>query len=165
VVRLKSGDPFLFGRGAEEMRFLREQGIPVGLVPGISSALAVPALAGVPVTHRGLSNAVTIVSGRCRGGKPAEWVRFANVGTLVILMGVEWREPIAQALIAAGRPSREPAVFIEKGTTPEERIVELTLEEIANGRATVEPPAVWVIGEVVRLRYALSEIAALGVSD
>jgi uroporphyrin-III C-methyltransferase len=159
VVRLKGGDPFLFGRGAEEVRFLRDRGIPVEVVPGVSSALSVPAVAGIPVTYRGVSNSVTIVSGRCRGGRLTDWAPYANAGTLVILMGVRYRERIAQALIEAGRPGDEPAAFVERGSTPEERVVESTLARIARGETDVSAPAVLVIGEVTRLRSALTTIA------
>jgi uroporphyrin-III C-methyltransferase len=158
IVRLKGGDPFLFGRGAEEALFLRAHGISVDVVPGVSSALSVPALAGVPVTYRGISHSVTIVSGRCKGGRLGDWAPHANAGTLVILMGVRYRDRIARALIDSGRPAHEPAVFIERGSTPEERIVETTLAEIAAGRTDVSAPAVLVVGEVTRLRSALAAV-------
>lgn len=163
VVRLKGGDPFLFGRGAEEAQFLRQHGIEVDVIPGVSSALSVPALAGIPVTYRGISHAVTIVSGRCKGGRPADWAPYGQVGTLVILMGVRYRDRIARSLIDAGRSPDEPAAFIERGSTPDERIVETTLREIARGKTDIAAPAVLVVGEVVRLRPALLEVAA-GVS-
>ena len=155
VVRLKGGDPFLFGRGAEEMLLLREHGIPVEIVPGVSSALAAPALAGIPVTRRGVAHSVTIVSGRCRGGKLTDWAPYASAGTLVILMGVKYRDRIATSLIQAGRSPDEPVAFIERGSTPEERVIESTLEETAAGKTDVSAPAVFVIGEVVRLRATL----------
>lgn len=160
VVRLKGGDPFLFGRGAEEMQFLHQHGIEVEVIPGVSSALSVPALAGIPVTYRGIANAVTIVSGRCKGGRPTDWEPYGGVGTLVVLMGVRYRERIAQSLILAGRPDDEPAAFIESGSTGDERVIETTLGEIALGLTEVSSPAVLVVGEVVRLRSSLLRIVA-----
>lgn len=155
VVRLKGGDPFIFGRGAEEMQFLRQHSIHVEVIPGISSAVSVPALAGIPVTFRGMAPSVTIVSARCKGGTQADWERVARVHTLVILMGVKYRRSIAEALIRAGRSPAEPAAFIERGSTPEQRVIETTLESIAAGEVEVESPAVFVVGEVVRLRSQL----------
>jgi uroporphyrin-III C-methyltransferase len=160
VVRLKGGDPFLFGRGAEEMQFLRAHGIPVEVIPGVSSALAAPALAGIPVTYRGVAHSVTVISGRCRGGRPTDWAPYGRAGTLVILMGVRYRDRIAASLIAAGRSSDEPVAFLERASTPEERIVESTLGETAWGNTDVSAPAVFVIGEVVRLRAGLTAIAS-----
>jgi uroporphyrin-III C-methyltransferase len=155
VVRLKGGDPFIFGRGAEEMQFLRQHRIQVEVVPGITSAVSVPALAGIPVTFRGIAPSMTIVSARCKGGTQTDWERVAGVQTLVILMGVKYRASIADALIRAGRSPAEPAAFIERGSTPEQRVIETTLEEIAGGNVDVDPPAVFVVGEVVRLRSQL----------
>ncbi len=155
VVRLKGGDPLVFGRGGEEWLFLREHGIPVELVPGITSAIAVPGLAGIPLTFRGLSASFAVVTGHCQDGREQDWSQLARVETLVILMGVEQRERIAQALIAAGRDPEEPVAFIERGTTPEERVLCSTLAKVAHGRVTVDPPAVFVVGPVVKLRETL----------
>lgn len=155
VARLKGGDPFLFGRGAEEMQWLRQRGIDVEAIPGVSSAFGVPAAAGIPVTYRGVSAGVTVVSGRCRKGALVDWSRYARVETLVILMGVESRSAIAAALIESGRGADEPAAFVEWGSTDRERVIETTLSEIAAGRVDAHPPAVWVIGEVVKLRASL----------
>jgi uroporphyrin-III C-methyltransferase len=157
VVRLKGGDPFVFGRGAEEMQFLRQHGIPVEIVPGVTSATSVPGLAGIPVTCRGVAPAVAFVSARCKGGSQADWERVAGVHTLVILMGIKHRVSIAQALIRAGRSPQEPAAFIERGSTPEQKVIEATLAEVAAGIIKVEPPAVFV-GAVVRLRSQLLPI-------
>lgn len=164
VVRLKGGDPFLFGRGAEELEFLRQFGIDAEVVPGVSSCLSVPALAGIPVTYRGISTSVTVVSGRCRGGRLNDWAPYGHVGTLVILMGVRYRQRIAQSLLEAGRSPSEPSAFIERGATPEERIVVTTLSDVAQGRVDVASPAVWVIGEVVTLRERLTSIVAEAVA-
>lgn len=164
VVRLKGGDPFIFGRGGEEMAFLRSHGIEVELVPGVSSSLSVPALAGIPVTYRGIAPSVAIVSARCKGGQQADWERVAQVHTLVILMGVKYRQHIAQSLIHAGRNPHELAAFIERGSTPEQRIVETTLADIAAGMTEVEAPAVFVVGEVVGLRHQLMAVTEFAAS-
>lgn len=154
VVRLKGGDPMVFGRGAEEWAFLVAHGIPVEVVPGVSSAIALPALAGIPLTHRDLSHGFAVVAGHTATGEP-DWSRYAAVDTLVILMGVEARRRIAQRLIEAGRPPQEPVAFIERGTWPEERVCVATLDQVAHGNVEVRPPAVWVIGAVVTLRAIL----------
>lgn len=152
VVRLKGGDPMVFGRGAEEWAFAAEHGIETEIIPGISSAVSVPALAGIPLTYRGIAASFAVVSGHCVGGVNTEWDRYANAGTLVILMGVKHRTLIASSLIAAGKPAQTPAAFVESGTTPKERVVITTLAEIAAGSVQVEAPAVLVVGEVVSLR-------------
>ena len=147
VVRLKGGDPLLFGRGAEEAQHLTEAGIAVEIVPGISSALGVPTAAGVPVTFRGMAGGVAVVTGH-RSEETQAWAKYAEVDTLVILMGVANRAAIATALVAVGRPADEPTVFIERGTTPTERRVYATLKEVSSGSVVVESPAVWVVGAV-----------------
>jgi uroporphyrin-III C-methyltransferase len=155
VGRLKGGDPLVFGRGAEEWAFALELGIDVELIPGISSALGLPGLAGIPLTYRNVSQSFAIVTGHCHQGRAQDWQRYAAVDTLVILMGVRNRAFIAQSLIAAGRAPDEPAAFIERGTLPGETIVESTLREIAEGCIDVRSPAVFVVGEVVKLRDRL----------
>jgi uroporphyrin-III C-methyltransferase len=155
VVRLKGGDPFVFGRGAEEAKYLVENGFAVEVVPGVSSAVGVPAAAGIPVTYRGLSSSFTVVTGHLRRNDPVDWSRFARVETLIVLMGVAHRQEIAQALIEAGRPADEPAAFIENGSTERQHVTECTLRSIAAGQVDVEAPAVFVVGEVVRLRASL----------
>jgi uroporphyrin-III C-methyltransferase len=154
IVRLKGGDPMVFGRGGEEWMFLAAHGIAAEVVPGVSSSVAVPALAGIPLTFRGVSQSFTVVTGHCQKGAP-EWTRYAAAETLVVLMGVKHRAEIAQALIDAGRPTDLPAAFIERGSTPEERVVVTTLGDVARGEVEVESPAVFVIGEVVNLRSLL----------
>jgi uroporphyrin-III C-methyltransferase len=156
VVRLKGGDPLVFGRGAEEWLFLRQQGIEVEIVVGITSATAVPGLAGIPLTFRGLSSAFVVATGHCQDADEQDWSRLASVETLVILMGVGRREAIAQSLIAAGRAPKEPVAFIERGTTSEERVVLSTLSDVAQGKAMIECPAIFVVGEVVKLRESLT---------
>lgn len=160
VVRLKGGDPFLFGRGAEEVEHLRGFGIEAEVIPGVSSSLATPALAGVPVTYRGVATSVAVVSGRCQGGRIADWRKVAGVDTLVILMGVKYRDRIAAALIECGRAVDEPVAFIERGSTPEEQVTIATLAAVAGGEVKVEAPAVFVVGEVVNHRVQLKRITA-----
>ncbi|MDX2152058.1 MAG: uroporphyrinogen-III C-methyltransferase [Bryobacteraceae bacterium] len=156
IVRLKGGDPFVFGRGGEEWAHLVERGIPVEIVPGVSSSLSVPALAGIPATFRGISSGFAVVTGHLREGFREAWAAYAKVDTLIVLMGVRNRASIAQALIDAGRRPAEPACFIENGTTPAERVLVTTLNAIAAGHVEVSSPAVLVIGEVVRLRNLLA---------
>jgi uroporphyrin-III C-methyltransferase len=156
VGRLKGGDPLVFGRGAEEWALALEHGIDVELVPGVSSAVAVPGLANIPLTYRGVSRSFAVVTAHCHEGQEQEWARYAQVDTLVVLMGVKNREFVAQSLIAAGRSADEPAAFIERGTLPDERIVESTLGAVAAGEVEAASPAVFVIGEVVRLRARLT---------
>jgi uroporphyrin-III C-methyltransferase len=160
VVRLKCGDPLIFGRGAEEWLYLAMHGIDVEIVPGLSSALAVPNVAGIPLTLRAVSRAFAVVTGHCEKESPTDWTCYARVDTLVILMGVRDRARIAAALIAAGRPAAEPAVFIERGTTPAVRTVRTTLGEIAAGGVEVTAPAVLVIGKVAEFPRELDSLAA-----
>lgn len=157
IARLKGGDPFIFGRGAEEWSLAIEHGIEVELVPGVSSATAVPALAGIPLTFRRISQSFVIVTGHCDEGRLEEWGKYAKVDTVVVLMGVQNRDFIARSLIQAGRREDELAVFIERGSMSSERVVESTLGEVAAGAVAVQAPAVLVIGEVARLRKTFIE--------
>ena len=157
VVRLKGGDPFLFGRGGEELGVLRERGIPVELVPGITSAIAVPGAVGIPVTHRKYASSVTILTGHEdpeKDGSAIDWENLAgNRGTLVILMGV-WNLPaIAENLVSHGKDPGTPVAIIERGMRPDQRVTTGTLATIAGiaRERRVRPPAVIVIGDVVRL--------------
>lgn len=156
VARLKGGDPLVFGRGGEEWAFAIEHEIEVEVIPGVTSAIAVPALAGIPLTYRGVSQSFAVITGHCREGLAQQWQNYAGVDTLVILMGVQNRAFIAQSLITAGRPASEPVAFIEHGTTENERIVESTLQAVANGQVDVINPAVFVIGDAVKLRAKLA---------
>lgn len=160
VVRLKGGDPMVFGRGAEEWAFLIRHGIDVELVPGISSSLAVPALAGIPVTLRGVAASFAVIAGHRRNLESQEWSRYRLVDTLVLLMAVENRAAIAAQLIRAGRGADEPAAFIERGATDRERVVITTLGAIARGQVAVRAPAVLVVGQVVRMRRHLQRIVS-----
>jgi uroporphyrin-III C-methyltransferase len=155
VGRLKGGDPLVFGRGAEEWVFALQLGIDVELVPGVSSAIAVPGLAGIPLTYRNLSRSFAVITGHCHEGTAQEWKRYGGVDTLVILMGVQNRCFIAQSLIAAGRDAAEPVAFIERGTLAGEVIIESTLREVAQGHVEPHSPAVFVVGHVVKLRREL----------
>ncbi len=161
VVRLKNGDPFVFGRGAEEWAWLVRRGWHVEIIPGISSALSLPAQVGIPPTFRGLSSAFAVVTGCLRAGGEPDWPRYALVDTLIILMGVRGRAEIAAALIRAGRSAMEPCCFIENGGGPQQRLVFGTLGQVAEGRCEVHPPAVWVVGEVVGLRDRLHATSSL----
>ncbi|MGP3953809.1 uroporphyrinogen-III C-methyltransferase [Streptomyces sp. 7N604] len=155
VVRLKGGDPFVFGRGMEEAEALAEAGIPCTVVPGISSAISVPGAAGIPVTHRGVAHEFTVVSGHVAPDDPrslVDWQALARLrGTLVLLMAVERIGAIAEALIGHGRAEDTPVAVIQEGTTAAQRRVDATLANVAETvRAEgVRPPAVVVIGEVV----------------
>lgn len=155
VARLKGGDPVVFGRGAEEWARAAEQGIPVELIPGITSAISVPALAGIPLTYRGISQSFAVVTGHCHEGLAQNWRKYAAIDTLVVLMGVTNRSFIARSLVDAGRSPEEPVAFIERGTLSTETIVESTLGAVARDEVEVASPAVFVIGEVVRLRNDL----------
>ncbi len=161
VVRLKGGDPFLFGRGAEEAEALRDAGVAFEVVPGISSALAVPAYAGIPLTKRGLSSSVAVITG-ARGGDGAPennaLANLASVDTLVVLMGAAHLRQIAKDLTAAGRSSQTPAAVIRWGTYEGQQTVTGTLETIAveAERVGMKAPAVIIVGEVVRLRERLN---------
>ena len=158
VVRLKGGDPLVFGRGAEEWALAREHGIEVELVPGVTSAVSAPGLAGIPLTYRGISQSFAVITGHCKEGLAQNWADYARVDTLVILMGVKNREYIARALMDAGRAPDEPAAFIERATSEQQRVVITTLREIAAGRVAAENPAVFVIGKVVLIRERLVDV-------
>jgi len=158
VVRLKGGDPFLFGRGAEEAESLQAAGIPFEVVPGISSALAVPAYAGIPLTHRDLSSSVAVLTGATAGaGTLIRNLANVSADTLVILMGMAHLREIASELVATGRSIETPAAVIRWGTYEAQQTVTGNLRTIAAEAEKVgmRPPAVIVIGEVVRLRERL----------
>lgn len=162
IVRLKSGDPMVFGRGGEELEFLARHGFDADVVPGISSALAGPALAGIPVTYRGIAESFSVIAGHRQSVVSLDWSVYKGVDTLAVLMGVEWRDIIAQALIAEGRPASQPVAFIEQASTDREHVVEATLGEVASGNVAVAAPAVFVIGEVVRVRTRIAAIYSAG---
>lgn len=154
VVRLQGGCPTLFGRVGEEAFALRAAGIPFEIVPGVSSALAAPAYAGIPLTHRGIASSVRIVTGHCAAGEPAISSGTPSDETLVILMGVRALPRIVSQLIAAGHSPDTPAACVSRGSWPGQREVVATLGTLATRveEAGLEAPAVIVIGEVVSLR-------------
>lgn len=160
VVRLKGGDPFVFGRGGEEALHLRKHGVDFEIVPGISSCVGVPERAGIPVTHRGVSTHFTVVTGMGTDGPPEEaWRKLAGTGgTLVVLMGVRQLKNIVAALVAGGRDPRTPAAIVQEGTTPNQLSVEGTLATIAERaeQVGVSSPAVIIIGDVVSLRQKIA---------
>ena len=161
VVRLKGGDSFVFGRGGEEAQALHDAGLPFEIVPGISSALAVPAYAGIPVTHRGLSTAFAVVTGHeCsdKATSTTDWDALARIPTLIVLMGLSNADCIAQRLLEAGRAPTTPAAAISNGTTDEQQVVMTTLAELAAAitEAALPSPAILVIGEVAGLADELA---------
>lgn len=158
VVRLKGGDPFVFGRGGEEILYLQEHHIPFELVPGITSPLSVPAYAGIPVTHRGIASSYAVITGHQapEEDRDLDWESFKGIDTLVFVMGVTHRQEIARKLISVGRDPHEPVAFIEKGTTKEQNVIVTHLKEVADYPPQVKSPAIFIIGKVVRLRQKLS---------
>ena len=163
VVRLKGGDPFVFGRGGEEMEFLAEHGVDFSVVPGITSALAAPALAGIPATHREYASTVSFVTGHENPEKDESAVNWdalaATGGTIVVLMGVGKLSEYTNALREAGMNPETPVALIERASRPEQRAVTGTLDTIAEmaEREKIEPPAVTVIGKVAGEREWVQE--------
>lgn len=161
VVRLKGGDPFVFGRGAEEAETLIQAGISFEIVPGITSAVSVPAYAGIPVTHRAVNSSFTVITGHEDPGKEESkinWNRMAQLNdTLIILMGINHIKDIAQKLIHAGKSPSTPVAVIENGTLPQQRTVVGNLSNIFTKTVenSIKPPAVCIVGEVVNYRNSL----------
>lgn len=156
IVRLKGGDPFVFGRGGEECLALAQAGIRYEVVPGVSSAIAVPAYAGIPVTQRGVTTAFTVVAGHTGGSESdIDWDAISKIGTTIFLMGVEHLQEITEKLVAHGRSADTPAALIQEGTTQNQRIVSGTLENILEKSREIHPPAVLIVGDVIRLRDQL----------
>lgn len=157
VVRLKGGDPYVFGRGGEEAIACAEAGVPVLVVPGVTSSIAAPALAGIPVTHRGVAHEFTVVSGHVPPDSPAslvDWPALGRLrGTVVVLMGLKNLAKIADRLIAEGRPAGTPAAVVQEGSTAHQRALRSTLGAVAAdvAAAGIRPPAVVVIGDVVHV--------------
>ncbi len=171
VVRLKGGDPFLFGRGGEEAEELRDAGIEFEIIPGVTSALAVPAYAGIPVTHRRYASSFAAVTGHEDPDKDessVDWEKLATaVDTIVVMMGVGRLDKITDALIRGGRSQKTPAAAIEWGATSKQRTVIGTIGDIAAIVVSekVESPAIIVIGEVVNLHKKLSWFEGDGKGD
>ena len=158
VVRLKGGDPFVFGRGGEECEALRAAGIRFEIVPGVTSAVAVPAYAGIPVTHRHYASAFAVVTGHeCRGDSDLDWSALARLPVLVVLMGHRTLPGTCRCLLAQGARPSTPAAVVSSGTLPHQRTVTGTLATIADLTVMVGlgPPSILIVGEVVRLREAL----------
>ncbi|MEV6492461.1 uroporphyrinogen-III C-methyltransferase, partial [Actinoplanes sp. NPDC051633] len=157
VVRLKGGDPYVFGRGGEEAIACAEAGVPVRVVPGVTSAVAAPALAGIPVTHRGVAHEFTVVSGHVAPDSKAslvDWAALARMrGTVVVLMGLKNLPLIAEALMKHGRDEGTPAAIVQEGSTEAQRSLRSTLGSVAADAlvAGIRPPAVVVIGEVAAI--------------
>jgi len=161
VVRLKGGDPFLFGRGGEEAEVLLENNIAFELVPGVTSAIAAPEYAGIPLTHRDYASAVAVVTGHRVGdaGRPVKWDKLASaVDTIVVLMGMESIEAIVKKLIEGGMDPDRPVAVVEQGTMKNQRVFIAKLNNIVDEakKNSVKPPAVIVIGEVAQLGRKLS---------
>jgi uroporphyrin-III C-methyltransferase/precorrin-2 dehydrogenase/sirohydrochlorin ferrochelatase len=158
VVRLKGGDPFVFGRGREELEACAGAGVPVEIVPGVTSAIGVPGLAGIPVTHRGMTHEFVVVSGHLPPGHPQSLVDWPAIGrlrgTVVVLMGVDTAPAIAAALVEHGRAPDTPVAIVSDGSLPSQRIVRTTLADLPRTVAeeSIRPPSVWVVGAVVGLQ-------------
>ena len=162
VVRLKGGDPFIFGRGGEELEACRAAGVPCLVVPGVTAALAASANAGAPLTHRGSAQAVTFVTGHAAqknadgGGEPdLDWEGLAKANqTVVIYMGLSTAPAISARLIAAGRPGATPALIVENASRADERRVPTTLAELPQAVAALDGPALLIVGEAMALARA-----------
>ncbi len=169
VVRLKGGDPFVFGRGAEEAEALARAGIACEIVPGLTSAVAVPAAAGIPVTHRGVASSFTVVTGHaCADGAGADWEHLATgVDTIVVLMGLGNLAHIAHELIAHGRAASTPVAVVSAGTTEAQETLIGTLADIAARAkaASIAAPALVVIGDVVAVRDRIRDVGTEYAED
>jgi uroporphyrin-III C-methyltransferase len=170
VVRLKGGDPFVFGRGGEEALALAAAGLPFEVVPGVTSAVAVPAFAGIPVTHREMARGFAVITGHHASGSPkqdTDWAAFANIPTLIVLMGLNRIDRICRHLIAAGRDAATPAMVIQSGATEQQATVRATLADLprAVAESGIATPAITVIGEVVTLADKLDWFNPSGQAD
>jgi uroporphyrin-III C-methyltransferase len=158
VVRLKGGDPLVFGRGGEEGLYLRERGIKFEFIPGITSAIAVPEYAGIPVTHRGITVSFRVVTGHesKKAKSQIPWENYKTDDTIVFLMGLHNLDKITRKLIEIGKPKDHPVAVISRGTRPDEKTVIGTLEDIYDKAKDLPTPALIVVGEVVRLHEQLN---------
>ena len=164
VVRLKGGDPFVFGRGGEEALALAGAGIQFEVVPGVSSLAAVPAAALVPITHRGVSDRVTIASGYSADGSEPDYDALAcQGGTLVLFMALQRLDRVARGLIAAGLDPSTPAAVVSRGTLPDQEVVTAPLDAVAEAAHGLPGPALIVVGDVVSVRTRLAAVAAIAV--
>jgi len=158
VVRLKGGDPFVFGRGGEEAAYLHERGVSFEIIPGITSAISAPAYAGIPVTHRGIAVSFRVVTGHESPNKRESqipWNNFKTDDTIVFLMGLHNLPQISSKLIEIGKPADYPCAVISKGTTSEQTVVVGTLSDIVEKAKGVPTPALIIVGKVVTLREQL----------
>jgi len=162
VVRLKGGDPYVFGRGGEEAQVLAQAGVPFEVVPGVTSAIAAPAYAGIPVTHRDFASTVTFVTGHedpTKAGSSIDWPQLAQLrGTKIFLMGIERIREIAQRLVAEGADPETPVALVRWGTTPRQESLEATLATVADlaEKRGFKAPAITIVGDVIRLRSELN---------
>ncbi len=158
VVRLKGGDPFVFGRGGEEGAYLQERGVSFDIIPGITSAISVPAYAGIPVTHRGVAVSFRVVTGHESPNKEVSqipWENFKTDDTIIFLMGLHNLSKIAAKLIEIGKPRDYPCAVISKGSTKDQSVVTGTLDNIVQKAKGVPTPALIIVGQVVKLRDQL----------
>lgn len=157
IVRLKGGDPFVFGRGGEECIALAGAGIPFEVVPGVTSAIAAASYAGIPVTHRGVSQGFSVITGHTRASYDEEpdWLELVRMGTLVIMMGLRNLEKIVSYLLDNAQPPDTPVAVVAHASTHQQLVVEAPLNEIVQLTSHMQPPATIVIGEVVRLRRSM----------
>jgi uroporphyrin-III C-methyltransferase len=163
VARLKGGDPFVFGRGGEELAFLRAHGVAVEVVPGLTAGIAVPTALGIPVTHRGIARGVTLVTGHAADGAEPDWPALARTGTtLVVYMGLKRLAHVAERLLEAGMAASTPAAVISSGTLATERAVHAELGAIAQAAAArqLASPALIVVGEVLAFAARHADDAA-----
>jgi len=159
VVRLKGGDPFVFGRGGEEALYLKERGVEYEIIPGISSAISVPAYAGIPVTHRGVAVSFRVITGHETPDKKSPqliWEDIKSDETLVFLMGLHNLEKIVKNLLLVGKPYDYPIAVISQGTTPKQQVVVGTLEDIVQKAENIPTPATIIAGNVVNLQEDLA---------
>ncbi|GBC94853.1 Siroheme synthase [bacterium HR16] len=165
VVRLKGGDPFVFGRGGEELLALAQAGISVEVVPGVSAAIAAPASAGIPVTFRGVARAFGVFTGHTEADEEVtDWQLAARVPTVVFLMPVQRLRCIAQSLVESGRHPETPVAVVQNGTLPEQRVYWGTLRDLIEGGHCFEPPATLVVGEVVRIGQYVASLPRLATA-
>ncbi|WP_417239238.1 uroporphyrinogen-III C-methyltransferase [Celeribacter halophilus] len=160
VLRLKGGDPFVFGRGGEEAQTLIQHGVPVRIIPGISAGIGGLAYAGIPVTHRDVNQAVTFVTGHDKTGGPTQvdWAAMSRAcGVLVIYMGMKHAATIRKGLLSAGRPEDEPVAVVSQATTPDQKVLETTLGDMVRDieAADMAPPAIICVGRAVLMRQVL----------
>ncbi len=159
VVRLKGGDPFVFGRGGEEAAYLHDNGIEFDVIPGVTSAVSVPAYAGIPVTHRGIAVSFRVVTGHEAPDKESSqipWETFSTDDTIIFLMGLHNLQKISDKLIEIGKSADTPCAVISKGTTKDQRVVVGTLSDIVEKSRDLPTPSLIVVGQVVKLREKLN---------